>query len=60
MKPSVLKQKISSLLSRIDNAEFLEALQITLKEQLDIENKETLLGESIQKMHKRQGANPKK
>jgi hypothetical protein len=53
MKPDILKQKIGSLLSRIDNVEFLEGLQLMLREQLELEARESLHLESIKKMNKR-------
>jgi hypothetical protein len=54
-KPDILKQKIGSLLSRIDNSEFLEGLHLHLKEQLEQEKRELLQQESLKKMHKRKG-----
>jgi hypothetical protein len=59
MKPDILKQKIASLLSRIDSIEFLEGLQLSLKEQLESEQRESLHQESIKRMNKRRTATPK-
>jgi hypothetical protein len=60
MKPDILKQKIGSLLSRIDSTEFLEGLQVILKEQLELEQRESLHEESIKKMTRRRAQSSKK
>ncbi len=54
-KPDILKQKIGSLLSRIDNSEFLDGLHLLLKEQLEQEKRELLHQENMKKVLKRKG-----
>jgi ribonuclease D len=60
MKPDVLKQKIESLLSQIDDMEFLEELRTALLEKLDKEKRETLHQESMKNMEKRRAQKSKK
>ena len=60
MKPDILKQKIESLLSQIDDMDFLEEFRTTLQEQLDKEKREFLHQESMKNMNKRRASNVKK
>jgi hypothetical protein len=60
MKPEILKQRIESLLSQIENMEFLESVKLLLREQLDLEQRESLHKESMKNMNKRRQAGPKK
>jgi hypothetical protein len=60
IKPDILKQKIGSLLSRVESQEFLEELRIALREQLEKEKMVGLHQESLKGMNKRRGTTSKK
>jgi uncharacterized protein YlbG (UPF0298 family) len=60
MKPDILKQKIESLLSQIENMEFLESIRVLLREQLDLEQRESIHRESMKQMNKRRTPGSKK
>ena len=60
MKPDILKQRIESLLSQIENMEFLENIKLLLREQLDSEQRESIHRESMKNMNKRRSSGSKK